>query len=120
MRLRCGPAASASALLAMAYTQETPWMLLDEPLAALDPKYVHYIMDRLKTIATKDRSVVIVLHDLSVAAQYADWRVSIKDGTIFSSGPWQDTMASDALTKLYETPLRLDHVSTGEPVVISG
>ncbi|MDF0602551.1 ATP-binding cassette domain-containing protein [Psychromarinibacter sp. C21-152] len=60
------------AFLAMSYAQATPWMLLDEPLAALDPKYTRDIMDRLRDIAADRadrRSVVLVLHDLSVAAR---------------------------------------------------
>ncbi|MEM8848833.1 MAG: ABC transporter ATP-binding protein [Pseudomonadota bacterium] len=108
------------AFLAMAYAQDTPWMMLDEPLAALDPKYVRDIMDRLRALSGPKRSVVMVLHDLSTAARYADWCVALKAGRVFSSGSWEDTATSEALSELYETPLRLETVSGGAPVVVAG
>lgn len=98
------------AFVAMAYAQSTPWMLLDEPLAALDPKYVRDIMDRLHGMtgsATGQRSIALVLHDLSVAARYADYCIAMKNGRVVAAGPWQDTVTSDLLSDLYETPLRL-------------
>lgn len=106
--------------VAMAYAQSTPWMFLDEPLAALDPKYVRDIMDRLRDLTgSRDgqRSLALVLHDLSVAARYADFCIAMKAGRIIAAGPWQETVTSALLSELYDTPLRLAQLD-GVPVVI--
>ncbi len=110
------------AFLALSYAQSAPWMLLDEPLVALDPKYTRDIMERLRDIARPgpdQRSVVIVLHDLSVAARHADFCVALRAGALHAAGPWQDTITSQSLSALYDTPLCLTHVD-GVPVVIDG
>ncbi|MGP9790531.1 ATP-binding cassette domain-containing protein [Roseinatronobacter sp. NSM] len=108
------------AFVAMAYAQSTPWMFLDEPLAALDPKYVRDIMDRLRAMTgdqTGQRSIALVLHDLSVAARYADFCIAMKAGRIIAVGPWHETVTSDLLSKLYDTPLRVAQLD-GVPVVM--
>ncbi|MEM9988631.1 MAG: ATP-binding cassette domain-containing protein, partial [Pseudomonadota bacterium] len=71
------------AFVAMSYVQNTPYMLLDEPLAALDPRYAVDIMKRLSSLSDpqkQDRGVVIVLHDLAMAIRYADYCVALKEG----------------------------------------
>jgi len=108
------------AFVAMAYAQSTPWMFLDEPLAALDPKYVRDIMDRLHNMTGPDsgqRSIALVLHDLSVAARYADFCIAMKDGRIVAAGPWREIVTSELLSDLYDTPLRLAELD-GAPVVV--
>lgn len=108
------------AFVAMAYAQSTPWMFLDEPLAALDPKYVRDIMDRLRDMTgdqTGQRSIALVLHDLSVAARYADFCIAMKAGRIIAAGPWRDIVTSDLLSDLYDTPLRVAQLD-GVPVVM--
>jgi iron complex transport system ATP-binding protein len=110
------------AFLAMAYAQATPWMLLDEPLAALDPKYTRDIMDRLRDIAADPRarrSVVLVLHDLTVAARHADRCVALKAGALHCAGPWEAVVTSEVLSGLYDTPLRLAKAE-GAAVVVNG
>lgn len=105
------------AYVAMAYAQGTPWMFLDEPLAALDPKYSRDIMERLRGLS--DRTILLVLHDLSIAANYADWVVALKDGKVHTQGAWADTITSSALSDLYDVPLKLSEVD-GEKTVIWG
>jgi len=105
--------------VAMAFAQATPWMLLDEPLSALDPRYARDIMERLKDVAATGPGVVLVLHDLSVAARYADRCICMKAGRVIAAGDWAGTVTSDLLTDLYDTPMRLARVE-GQAVVISG
>lgn len=105
------------AYVAMAYAQGTPWMFLDEPLAALDPKYSRDIMERLRGLS--DRTILLVLHDLSIAANYADWVVALKDGKVHTQGAWADTITSPTLSDLYDVPLKLSDVD-GEKTVIWG
>lgn len=102
--------------VAMAFAQATPWMLLDEPLSALDPKYARDIMERLQDVAANGPGVILVLHDLTIAARYADRCVCMKDGRVIASGDWS-TVTSDLLTELYDTPMRLEKID-GQAVVI--
>lgn len=108
------------AFVAMAHAQSTPWMLLDEPLAALDPKYASDIMRRLHALSRPGpgaRGVVIVLHELGMAARYADWVVSLRDGRLVSAAAASEVMTSDGLSRLFDTPITVDDRG-GRPFVI--
>lgn len=110
------------AFVAMAWAQETPWLLLDEPLSALDPRHVRDIMDRLYALTrpgASQRSVVIVLHDLGVAARYADRIVAMKDGEMVVSGPRALTMTGPMLSDLFGTGLTISKVAGHDVVVPS-
>lgn len=108
------------AFVAMAHAQSTPWMLLDEPLAALDPRYARDIMERLHNLSRpgpQARAVVIVLHDLGMAARYADWVVSLKDGALVQSAPKEQAMTTETLSALFDTGLAVATVNS-HPVVV--
>ncbi len=109
------------ALIAMAHAQETPWLLLDEPLAALDPRHARDIMDRLHALSRPGpcmRRIVIVLHDLGVAARYADAVVAMKDGCVVAAGPCDHVMTDAVLSDLFDTGLAVRRID-GQPVVIA-
>ncbi|KQI68042.1 ABC transporter ATP-binding protein [Loktanella sp. 3ANDIMAR09] len=108
------------AFVAMAYAQGTPWMLLDEPLAALDPRHARDLMERLHALSRpgpRQRSVVIVVHDLNIAARYADRIVALKDGRIARTGPKVIALTSAMLSDLFDTRMAVDAVN-GHPVVV--
>jgi len=67
--------------IARALAQKTDIMLLDEPIANLDLKHQIEIMKLLKDIQTKgNTTILIVLHDLSLALKYSDYVLALKDG----------------------------------------
>ncbi|MBF9033729.1 ATP-binding cassette domain-containing protein [Rhodobacterales bacterium HKCCE2091] len=108
------------AFVAMAHAQTTPWMLLDEPLAALDPRYARDIMERLHRLTRPGdggRAVVIVLHDLAMAARYADRILALKDGRVAGSGPTGTAFSTEALSALYDTSLKVA-CHEGRPLVL--
>ncbi|MEQ8899370.1 MAG: ATP-binding cassette domain-containing protein [Roseovarius sp.] len=109
------------AQVAMVWAQSTPWLLLDEPLNALDPKYARDLMHRLHELTRPGpaaRSVVVVLHDINAAAAWADRVIAMKDGRLHASGDSAEILTSDVLGDLYETRFDvLDH--EGRPVVVS-
>lgn len=109
------------AYIAMAYAQSTPWILLDEPLAALDPKFARDIMGRLHAITTDPddpRTVILVLHDLSAAVRYADWCICLKGGELVKAGPRDVTLTTENLSGLFEIPLQVREVE-GTPIVVA-
>lgn len=73
--------------VAMVLAQETDLILLDEPTTFLDLKVQVDLMDLLSGLAhERGRTLVIVLHELSLAAAYADHLVMMKDGKIVCAG----------------------------------
>ena len=92
-------------LIAMMLIQQTPWMLLDEPLNNLDIYYAKMIMKILRDIVDKEhKTILLVNHDLNFAANYSDnimiighmGRISYKDKT-------ENIMKKDILEEIYET-----------------
>ncbi|WP_375263124.1 ATP-binding cassette domain-containing protein [Palleronia sp.] len=101
------------AFVAMAYAQTTPWILLDEPLSALDPRYAHDIMHRLHAISrpgAEARGILIVVHDLGITARFADRVVALKDGGLYGAGPTIELMNAAWLSDLYDTPMRVAEI----------
>ena len=62
--------------LARVLAQETPILVVDEPTAHLDPRHQHLVLDLLQELAAEGAAIVAVLHDLNLAAAYAD-RVAV-------------------------------------------
>lgn len=94
------------AYVAMVLAQETDHVLLDEPLNNLDIAHSVQMMSLLRRAADEfGRTIVVVLHDLNFAAQYADAICAVKDGRIFAHGEVEDVMHNDILTELFNTPI---------------
>lgn len=94
------------AYVAMVLAQETDHVLLDEPLNNLDIAHSVQMMSLLRRAADEfGRIIVVVLHDLNFAAQYADAICAVKDGRIFAHGEVEDVMRNDILTELFNTPI---------------
>jgi iron complex transport system ATP-binding protein len=72
----------ALAALARVFAAETPLLLLDEPLSALDPRRQIDVMERLAARARSGQGIALVLHDLNLAAQFADRIVWMKDAHV--------------------------------------
>lgn len=74
------------ALIAQTLAQQTPTLLLDEPLNNLDLNHQLEIMQLLENLHRDGRSIVVVLHDLNMAAQYCDELLLLKDGRSAAQG----------------------------------
>jgi len=95
------------AMVAMAHAQSTPWLLLDEPLNALDPRHARDLMHRLHRMSRPGpacRSVVVVLHDINAAAAWADRVVAMKDGRVVAADICETVLRPDILAQVFETP----------------
>ena len=73
--------------LAQAVAQDTPALLLDEPTAHLDVRHALDLLVRARALADAGRTVVAAVHDLGLAARFADRLLVIADGTLAADGP---------------------------------
>jgi iron complex transport system ATP-binding protein len=88
-----------------ALLQNAPVLLLDEPCNHLDIRHQHRLMYYL--CENHDNfSVVMVLHDLTMAANHSDFIVLMNEGQIVASGTPQDVMRSELLSEVYQWPIR--------------
>ncbi|PIT54184.1 ferrichrome ABC transporter ATP-binding protein [Snodgrassella alvi] len=88
-----------------ALLQNAPVLLLDEPCNHLDIRHQHRLMHYL--CENHDNfSVVMVLHDLNMAANHSDFIVLMNEGRIVASGTPQDVMQSELLSEVYQWPIR--------------
>ena len=93
------------AFVAMALAQDTDHLLLDEPLNNLDPRHGVVLMRLLRRLADeRGTTIVVVLHDINVAAQFADRIVAVRDGRIAHHGPTAEVLTAENLEALYDTP----------------
>lgn len=76
-------------------------LLLDEPGSAMDLKHAQHIMQEQARLAKSGVAVLVVLHDLNLAAAYADDVWLMDQGRLVKAGPWQDVMRADVLEPVY-------------------
>lgn len=90
------------ALVAMAFCQDTDYLLLDEPLNNLDMYFAQELMRSLRKIADNDaKTIVIVLHDINYASGFADRIIGMRGGEIVADGSPKDIMSSKVLHTIY-------------------
>lgn len=106
--------------LAMALAQNTDILLLDEPTSFLDIGHAVELLDVVKQRnADHGTTVVMVLHDLLLAARYADHLVAMHDGEIVAQGPPHEVMTAGLAERLYGVPcVVIEDPTTGAPVVL--
>ncbi|MAI91825.1 ABC transporter ATP-binding protein [Ponticaulis sp.] len=88
--------------LARAFAGEAPVLIADEPLSALDPKHQLRVMNLFRDYTAKGGTACVVLHDISIAAQFACELVWMKSGKILASGPPQETLTSVHMETVFE------------------
>jgi len=97
----------ALASLARVLAQESQVILLDEPTGSLDVAIEERTMRLLRERASGDVMVVCVLHDLNLAARYADRVILVGEGAIVTDGPPSQVLTPAALSAVYRHPMRV-------------
>ena len=105
-------------LIAMIVCQDTPYLLLDEPLNNLDMYHSGRLMRELRELShSQKKTVVIVLHDINQAAQFADTVVTMKEGQVMAVGQPVDVITQETMKILYNVDVTvLNH--QGRPVIV--
>ncbi|MFF2373779.1 heme ABC transporter ATP-binding protein [Streptomyces xiamenensis] len=109
----------ARVALARVLAQRAPLLLLDEPTAALDLRHQELVLRICRERAAAGQGVVVVLHDLGLAAAYADRAAVLHSGRIAAEGPPGEVFTSGLLSSVYQYPVEvLPHPQTGVRLVI--
>ena len=91
----------ARVLLARALAAEAPILLADEPFAQLDPSHQLHAMEVLKSVARRGTLVLVVLHDLSVAARFCDRIVLLNGGHVVADGAPDTVLTREILNQAF-------------------
>ena len=107
------------AWLGMILAQNTDLVLLDEPTSALDIGHQAEVMEAVLNIVGEGRTVLIVIHDLGVAARYCDEIIALDNGRIAAMGPAREVINKTLIDQLYDTDVDiLAAPDDGAPVVV--
>ena len=105
--------------LAMVLAQDTPLVLLDEPTTYLDITHQVEVLNLSRKLQQAGKTVVMVLHELSMAFRYATNLVVMKDGAIQASGPGNEVVTPELISQVYELDcILLEDPETGRPIVV--
>ncbi len=88
-------------LLARALAVEAPLLLVDEPIAALDPYHQLHVMEILRDRARSGAGVLAVIHDLALAERFMDRLILMNSGGIVADGPPRSVLTPELLASVY-------------------
>ncbi|HXG28693.1 MAG TPA: heme ABC transporter ATP-binding protein [Nevskiales bacterium] len=95
------------------------YLLLDEPTASLDLAHQHGVLRLLNRLKLRHIGVLAVLHDLNLAARYADRVALLHGGRLLGCGPPQDVLQEDRLSQVYGLAVRRIRVGDEAPLIVA-
>lgn len=100
------------AWIAMALAQDTDVILLDEPTTYLDLSHQLEVLELLRNLNREQgKTVALVIHELNLAARYADWMIAMKDGAVAYLGTPEEVMTPAMMRDIFS----LDALITTDP-----
>jgi iron complex transport system ATP-binding protein len=106
--------------LARVLAADAPLVLADEPVAALDPLHAHNTMAVLKSFCARGGAALVTLHEISLAARYADRVALLVDGRIVGDGPPAEILTPQAMAASYGVRAETRTSPTGLSIEIVG
>jgi iron complex transport system ATP-binding protein len=106
--------------IAMALAQQTDLLLLDEPTTFLDVSHQLEVLDLLTDLnRARGTTIVMVLHDLNLAARYADHLIALADGTVHASGSPAEVLTEETVRAVFglDSQVIIDPTS-GRPLML--
>ncbi|MEM9172271.1 MAG: ABC transporter ATP-binding protein [Pseudomonadota bacterium] len=91
----------ARAHFARAFAAQAPLLIADEPVAALDPRHQHRIMQLVRDFVANGGGALVVLHDVALAARFADRILWMHDGRLIVDGTPAETLTAERMAQVY-------------------
>lgn len=107
----------ARVLMARVLAQETPVLIADEPTAGLDPAHQLALLDRLARLAAGKRTVIVAMHDLSLAARYCARVIVLGERRLAADGAPLEILTPTLLKSVFGIDARIESIG-GLPVVL--
>jgi iron-chelate-transporting ATPase len=104
--------------LAMLIAQDADYLLLDEPISALDVAHQVEVLSLVQRLSTeRGIGIIVVLHDVNMAARYCDEIVALHGGRLIAQGTPEQILTPAQLQAIYGISMGvMRHPDTGEPV----
>ena len=111
--------AQLARVLSQVWEAERGFLLLDEPLTGLDLHHQHHTLEVARALVRRGFGVVAVLHDLNLAAQYADHMLLLHQGQVVAAGPPAAVLTPPNLRLAFDVDVALlPHPTLGTPLVV--
>ena len=105
------------AMLARTICQNSDILALDEPINNLDPRHQIMLMDLLKDLSAKGKTVLCVMHDLNAILRSCNKCILLKDGSIFAYGETKSVLTEENIKTVYGIDVQIiDH--QGKAVIL--
>jgi iron complex transport system ATP-binding protein len=106
--------------IALVLTQQTPILLLDEPVNHLDIRHQHLLLDHLRALSTNQNNLLVMaIHDVNLARRYCDHAILMFADGECCAGKIEAMLTEENLSRLYNYPVKLVE-TTGGVVIVPG
>ena len=106
------------ALIARALVQQPELILLDEPTSALDLHHQIAVLNKIELLKEREVTIISTMHDITLAAMYANQIVVMKEGRILLSGASDVVVHSDQLKEAFENRINVFTLDSGRSVIL--
>jgi iron complex transport system ATP-binding protein len=105
---------------AIAHFQGHAWIFLDEPTACLDPKHQQRLIKKVHELTrTNNFGVIVIMHDLNLAALWCDRLMLLKEGVLIAEGCPRETLTTENLFECFDVPMTvLPHPACHEKIFV--
>jgi ABC-type cobalamin/Fe3+-siderophores transport system ATPase subunit len=104
--------------IARALATQPRLLLLDEPTSALDIGHEMALFELLRVLVADGLGILVVTHQLNLAAQFADQLLLLKRGRTIAAGPPSEAMRADVLSEVFDWPVSVIPSTDGTPHVV--
>ena len=105
---------------ARAFAANAPLLFADEPVAALDPYFQFNVMALIRRYVDKGAGALVILHDIALAARFADRLVWLKNGGIAADGAPSDTLTSELMQSVFGVDANVRVQNDIADIIITG
>lgn len=106
----------ARVLMARVLAQETPVLIADEPIAALDPGHQIALLETLDALAKNGHTILVSLHDIALAARWCRRLVLLDRGRVAADGPPSEVLTPDIVRDVYG--VRIHRTETDDGLLV--